>query len=111
MADPMIAATKAAQAYQSAIKTGVVSKDIGGAGQQSVGSTGGEFSDLVKSALLQAKEIGQRGENQSLKGITDRTNLNKVVTAVAEAELTLQTVVSIRDKVIDAYKEILRMPM
>jgi flagellar hook-basal body complex protein FliE len=33
------------------------------------------------------------------------------VTAVAEAELTLQTVVSMRDKVIDAYKEILRMPM
>jgi flagellar hook-basal body complex protein FliE len=111
MADPMIAATKAAQAYQSAIKTGVVSSDIGGGSQQRIGATGGDFSDLVKSALTQAKEIGLRGEQQSLKGITDRTDLNKVVTAVAEAELTLQTVVSIRDKVIDAYKEILRMPM
>lgn len=110
MADPTIAAVKAAQAYQSAVKTGVVSNTLGG-DDQGVSRTGGEFSDLVKSALMQAKQIGQRGEEQSIKGITDRTDLNKVVTAVAEAELTLQTVVSIRDKVIDAYKEILRMPM
>ncbi|MGA0392457.1 MAG: flagellar hook-basal body complex protein FliE [Rhodospirillales bacterium] len=113
MADPTIAATKAAQAYQSAVKTGVVSNNLGGAAnetQRAVGASG-EFSDLVKSALLQAKKIGQTGEQQALKGVTDRTDLNKVVTAVAEAELTLQTVVSIRDKVIDAYKEILRMPM
>lgn len=111
MADPTIAATKAAQAYQSAVKTGVVSNNVSGSEAQRAAGSTGEFSDLVKSALLQAKEIGQRGEQQSLKGVTDRTDLNKVVTAVAEAELTLQTVVSIRDKVIDAYKEILRMPM
>ena len=62
MADPTIAATKAAQAYQSAIKTGVVSNKIGGGDQQRTAGTSGEFSDLVKSALLQAKEIGNRGE-------------------------------------------------
>jgi flagellar hook-basal body complex protein FliE len=110
MADPTIAATKAAQAYQSAIKTGKVSSTLGGDRQNISGATGG-FSDLVKNALLQAKEIGKQGEAQSLKGMTDRTDISKVVTAVAEAELTLQTVVSMRDKVIDAYKEILRMPM
>ena len=37
--------------------------------------------------------------------------MNKVVTAVAEAELTLQTVVTIRDKVIEAYRDIMRMPI
>ena len=110
MADPTIAATQAVKAYQSAVKTGVVSNSIGGDDQRA-SRANGDFSDLVKSALLQAKEIGKRGEQESIKGITDRTDLNKVVTAVAEAELTLQTVVSIRDKVIDAYKEILRMPM
>ena len=110
MADPTIAATQAAKAYQSAVKTGVVSNTLGGDDHR-VASANDGFADLVKGALMQAKEIGKHGEQQSIKGITDRTDLNKVVTAVAEAELTLQTVVSIRDKVIDAYKEILRMPM
>ncbi|MEM6903398.1 MAG: flagellar hook-basal body complex protein FliE, partial [Pseudomonadota bacterium] len=34
-----------------------------------------------------------------------------VVMAVNNAEITLQSVVSIRDRVISAYQEILRMPM
>lgn len=74
--------------------------------------TGGEqFADLVKSAIDEAVRIGERSERLSIQGINDRADLNQVVTAVAEAELTLQTVVTIRDKVIDAYREVLRMPM
>jgi flagellar hook-basal body complex protein FliE len=34
-----------------------------------------------------------------------------VVTAVAEADLTLQTVVAVRDRVIEAYQNIMRMPI
>jgi flagellar hook-basal body complex protein FliE len=69
------------------------------------------FADLVKSAIQEATKIGERGENLSIAGINDRADVNQVVTAMAEAELTLQTVVTVRDKVLDAYKEILRMPM
>ncbi len=110
MADPSIAISQAVQAYRSAVKTGVA-PTTPLANDENIPKAGDGFGDLVKGALLQAKEINKRGEEQSLKGMTDRTDLNKVVTAVAEAEVTLQTVVSIRDKVIDAYKEILRMPM
>ncbi len=70
-----------------------------------------EFADLVKGAIKEAVKIGERGENLSIAGINDRADVNKVVTAMAEAELTLQTVMTVRDKVIDAYKEILRMPI
>ena len=69
------------------------------------------FADLVKGALEEARTIGERGEKLSIAGINDRADINKVVTAMAEAELTLQTVMTVRDKVIDAYKEILRMPI
>jgi flagellar hook-basal body complex protein FliE len=72
---------------------------------------GGEFADLVKNALKEAKRIGEKSEQMSIQGIQDKADLNQVITAVAEAELTLQTVVAIRDKVVDAYKEILRMPI
>jgi len=69
------------------------------------------FADLVKNAIQEAAKIGQRSEQISIAGINDRADVNQVVTAMAEAELTLQTVVTVRDKVLDAYKEILRMPM
>ena len=47
----------------------------------------------------------------SIQGIQGEANVSDVVTAVAEAEVTLQTVVAVRDKVVEAYKEILRMPI
>jgi flagellar hook-basal body complex protein FliE len=72
---------------------------------------GDEFADLVKGALEEARKIGERSEHLSVEGIRDNADLNQVITAVAEAEVTLQTVVSVRDKVIEAYKEITRMPI
>ena len=71
----------------------------------------GEFADLVKSAIDEAVRIGERSEQLTIQGINERADVTQVVTAVAEAELTLQTVVTVRDKVIEAYKEIIRMPM
>ena len=72
---------------------------------------GDDFATLVKGAIEEAKKIGERSEKLSVAGIVDRADISQVVTAVAEAEVTLQTVVAIRDKVIDAYKDIIRMPM
>lgn len=74
-------------------------------------SEGGEFASLVRSAIDEAIKIGEKSEQLSIQGVNDRADLNQVVTAVAEAEVTLQTVVAVRDKVIDSYKEILRMPI
>ncbi len=71
----------------------------------------GEFADLVKSAIDEAVKIGERSEQLTIQGINERADVSQVVTAVAEAELTLQTVVTVRDKVIEAYKDIIRMPM
>ena len=70
-----------------------------------------EFVDFVKRALENAVEVGKQGERQSLAAVSDAADLSEVVTAVSEAELTLETVVAVRDKVIEAYKEILRMPI
>ena len=72
---------------------------------------GDDFASLVKGAIDEAKKIGERSEQLSIAGITDRADISQVVTAVAEAEVTLQTVVMIRDKVLDAYKDIIRMQM
>lgn len=72
---------------------------------------GDQFASLVRSAIDEAIKIGEKSEKLSIQGVNDRADLTQVVTAVAEAEVTLQTVVSVRDKVIESYKEILRMPI
>jgi flagellar hook-basal body complex protein FliE len=40
-----------------------------------------------------------------------KANMIDVVTAVAETETTMQTLVSVRDKVIAAYEDVLKMPI
>ena len=43
------------------------------------------------------------------KALGGKGNIIDVVTAVSEAEVALDTMVSVRDKVISAYEEIMRM--
>lgn len=70
-----------------------------------------DFADLVKGAIKEAVRIGERSEQVAIAGINEKADLNTVVTAVSEAEMTLQTVVSVRDKVLEAYRDIIKMPI
>ncbi len=70
-----------------------------------------EFSGLVKDAIGTASGTMARGEKLSMQSVTGKAELTDVVTAVTSAELTLQTVVAVRDRVIQAYQEIIRMPI
>ena len=82
-----------------------------GPGPEKVVADGDQFASLVRDAIDEAIKIGERSEKLSVDAVTDKADINQVVTAVAEAEVTLQTVVAVRDKVIEAYKDIIRMPM
>ena len=101
---------QALNAYQQAARQTVSGSsqqsraDVQPAGQEEIG-------DLVRSAIMEARKIGERSEKMSIAAINDRADITQVVTAVAEAELTLQTVVNVRDKVLEAYKDIIRMPV
>ncbi len=70
-----------------------------------------EFADILRDATQGAADTLRQGEVQSLKAAAGTADLNDVVTAVGRAELTLQTVVTLRDRVIQAYQEVLRMPV
>ena len=106
MPGPVTSYANAVAAY------GRAAKDVPTGGVEPRNAPSGEgFDDLVQGAIREAIKIGQTSERLSIAAVNDRADLSAVVTAVAEAETTLQTVVSVRDKVIEAYKEILRMPM
>ena len=109
MANPSIGFANAVKAYSNVAE----GHAFGGnkSPMQPVAAGGDDFASLVRGAIDEAVKIGERSEKLSIAGVQDRADLNQVVTAVAEAEVTLQTVVSVRDKVLEAYKEILRMPI
>lgn len=70
-----------------------------------------DFSEFVGAAAQNAMQTLKKSEKVSTAAVMGKADLNDVVAAMTDAELTLQAVVSIRDRVINAYQEILRMPM
>ena len=58
-----------------------------------------------------AIKTGEKGELMSAKAIAGTADLREVVTAVTNAEVTLQTALAIRDRVIQAYNDIVSMPI
>jgi flagellar hook-basal body complex protein FliE len=71
---------------------------------------GGGFSDLLKQAAGDAVDALKTGEAESLKAVTSgKPDLTKVTEAVNNAEIALQAVIAVRDKVIAAYQDISKM--
>lgn len=69
------------------------------------------FGEMVGDAVRSAINTGQVSEQMSAKAIAGTADLREVVTAVTNAEITLQTALAIRDRVIQAYKDIVSMPI
>jgi flagellar hook-basal body complex protein FliE len=69
------------------------------------------FGALLEQTLSQAIDAGHEGEAIATAAVSNQTSLQEVVEAVNAAELTLQTVVAVRDRMIAAYQEILHMPI
>jgi flagellar hook-basal body complex protein FliE len=72
---------------------------------------GGSFADLLKQAGGDAMGALKQGEAQSLQAVTGKADITAVTAAVNSAELALQAVVAVRDKVIAAYQDISKMPI
>lgn len=53
----------------------------------------------------------RQGEQTSMAGMVGKADPHSVVAALASAEMAVQTAVTVRDKVVEAYQEILRMPV
>lgn len=69
------------------------------------------FSDAISQALDQAVQTGHTADNQAMQALSGGGNLTDVVAAVSHAEMTLQTATAIRDRVVQAYQDIMKMPI
>lgn len=94
----VVTPSAAAEAYQQVARGGAAN-----------GST--SFGTMVENVLTQAERTGHKADDQTMKAISGEGNLTEVVTALSHAEMTLQTVTAIRDRVVQAYQDIMKMPI
>lgn len=105
-------AMDASNAYAQALGKGAGAA-TGGSGmsaREAMGS-GDSFGDMLKSVVSDVSAVTKASEKASVAGLNKQMDLTDVVSAVSNAEMVLDTVVTVRDKVIQAYQEIVRMPI
>jgi len=103
MSSPLIANN----AYQSAVQ---LAQQIG-ANEAAPQTPQADFGQMVENAVGSVVEAGRAADQKAIGLVEGKTDVVDVVTAIAETEVALETMVSVRDRVISAYEEIMRMPI
>jgi flagellar hook-basal body complex protein FliE len=75
------------------------------------GASDAGFGAFIDQQVTRAVDTVQRSERVSLAAIAGKASTQEVVQSVIAAEMTIQTVVAIRDKMVQAYQDIMRMPI
>ena len=100
----MASPTVAANAYAN------LARILDGAGPGKGSDAGGpSFSAVLKDALGSVMETGRKSDAQTMAMASGKANVMDVVTAVADTDVAVSTLVSVRDKVIQAYEDIMKM--
>lgn len=71
--------------------------------------SGGGFGGMIEKLVSEAATSMRSAEAASAKQVAGKGDLIDVVTAVGAAETALDTVVAVRDRMVNAYSEIMRM--
>jgi flagellar hook-basal body complex protein FliE len=104
----MTTPSAAANAYASLARIADASGGLG----KAVGETNGpSFGALLKDAIGSVLESGKASDAQQRAMVAGKANIVDVVTAVSETEVAVEALVSVRDRMIQAYEEIMRMPI
>jgi flagellar hook-basal body complex protein FliE len=100
----MASPTVAANAYAALARI----VDSGGAAK-GADAGGQSFSSVLKDAVGGVLDVGRKADAQTVAMASGKANVMDVVTAVAETDVAVSTLVSVRDKVIQSYEDIMKM--
>lgn len=67
------------------------------------------FADLVESGIDRVISSQHKAEQLSLAAVSGKADVNDVIFAAQDASVMLETVVAFRDKIVQAYLDVLRM--
>ncbi|MFY9696707.1 MAG: flagellar hook-basal body complex protein FliE, partial [Xanthobacteraceae bacterium] len=97
-------------AYAALSKISADTANIAG-GLNKAQESGPNFGSILKDVMDAVSAAAQKSDAQAHAVAAGKANMVDVVTAVAETETAFQTLISVRDKVIAAYEDVLRMPI
>ena len=102
----MISPLEVAKAYAA-------TQGVGASGESGgVEAAGGsDFAKMLEGVMGDAVKASKTAETQIAAQVQGKAELIDVVTAISSAEASLETVMAVRDQVISAYQEIMRMPI
>ena len=70
------------------------------------------FGNMLSSAIESVANNQRAAEATTMKvAAGEQIPMNEIVSIVGKAELTLETMLAVRDKAVEAYQEIQRMPI
>jgi flagellar hook-basal body complex protein FliE len=72
---------------------------------------GTDFGGVLQRAVEGVVDANRKAETLSMQAISGQGSITDVVTAVSKAELALQTTMAVRDRVVQAYQDIMKMPI
>lgn len=107
----MTSPISAANAYSTLARITSAGDASSTSGLMGTANKGPSFSSMVESAVTGLIEQGKESDSKAMAMAAGKADLIDVVTAVSETEVAVETLVSVRDKVIQAYEEIFRMPI
>ena len=102
----MASPTVAANAYANLARI----LDSGG-GAKGSEAGGPSFGAVLKDAISGVLDAGKKSDAQTVAMTSGKANVMDVVTAVAETDVAVSTLVSVRDRVIQSYEDIMKMPI
>jgi len=72
---------------------------------------GGDFAKLLGQAVQGVVDSGKVSDTKAMQMVNGKGDMVDVVTAISQTQLAMDTMVTVRDRVISAYEEIMRMPI
>ena len=99
----MISALAASKAYSAV-------QDLAGPADKAKSvANGSSFGELLQNAITDTVNTSKHAEVQMANQIQGKASLIDVATSISSAQASLETVMAVRDQVISAYQEIMRM--
>lgn len=84
---------------------------FGEGGTAPAAAAGAGFGAVLERAIADTVATAKQADRAAAAAMVGEANVTEVVTAIARAELALQTTAAIRDRVIQAYQDVMRMPI
>jgi flagellar hook-basal body complex protein FliE len=72
---------------------------------------GPDFAQMLAQSVQGVVDTGKTSDAMAMDMVNGKADVVDMVTALSQTEIAIESMVTVRDRVISAYEEIMRMPI